>query len=534
MSTAPEARRRHRPWLGLALCLVPAGLLATCSLGSGDDAVETESADAAATAAPATEPPTTDHGESSDAAASSTASPSTEEASTTSDGSTTSDVSTGEPAAISFATQIEPIITETCATCHTGNGPGTQHLRLDTAGIVAKASVGIEFVTRTGFMPPWPATDESVEFRHDWSLSDAEIALLAEWHEAGSPLDVDPAKRIEPSAPTARLEEPDIVVRSRGSYDGTLGQEDEYRCLVYDPEIDEASFVTGLDFIPDQEQVVHHAVGFLVRAGDRPLIDEIDGGDGEGGGWTCFGFAPAPSADLVYAWAPGQAATRYPEGTGLAMEAGDFFVVQTHYHFDVEAPADQSTLALDWLQAAGADDVDAVRISTFIGPAEIPCSAAETGPLCDRDAAVALAKERYGTSGFIPDAVLAMCGQTPADYAGFTAGVASSTCDLRAGVSGEIISIFGHEHELGTSFRFTLNPDTAEEVVLLDIAEWDFDWQLNYEPVESIVLAPNDVIRMECSWDRALRDPELEPAYIVWADGTDDEMCFASMVTRPL
>lgn len=510
-------------WFGLALCIAPAAILAACSIGSDDESGSADTTTPTSVAASPTQPDVADTSPPTSADA-------TGETSETDD-ETGTDVA---PRSISFSAEIEPIITETCATCHTGNGPGTQHLRLDTAGIVAKSSVGIEFVTRTGFMPPWPASDDSVEFLHDWSLSDEEVALLAEWHELGTPLDVDPDHRIEPTAPTARLDDPDIVVRSRGSYDGTLGQDDEYRCLVYDPELDEPGFMTGLDFLPEQEQVVHHAVGFRVRAQDRALVDEIDGAGGNGGGWTCFGFTPAPSADLVYAWAPGQAATRYPDGNGLEMGPGDFFVVQTHYHYDVEAPADQSTLALDWLPVDSAQDVVPVAISTFIGPAEIPCSSDESGPLCERDAAVALAKERYGASGFIPDAVLGMCGQTPADYAGFTDGVASSTCDMRAGVSGEIISIFGHEHELGTSFRFTLHPDTPEEVVLLDIDEWDFDWQLNYLPVESIAIEPGDTIRMECSWDRSLRDPDLEPAYIVWADGTDDEMCFASMVTRPL
>ncbi|MGI9659703.1 MAG: YceI family protein, partial [Gaiellaceae bacterium] len=95
-----------------------------------------------------------------------------------------------------------------------------------------------------------------------------------------------------------------------------------------------------------------------------------------------------------------------------------------------------------------------------------------------------------------------------------------------------LISVLGHEHELGSSFRLTLNPETPEELVLLDIPRWDFDWQFNYYPVENITLKPGDLMRIECSWDRSLRDPELEPAYVLWADGTDDEMCFATATVR--
>ena len=59
----------------------------------------------------------------------------------------------------------------------------------------------------------------------------------------------------------------------------------------------------------------------------------------------------------------------------------------------------------------------------------------------------------------------------------------------------------------------------ADEVVLLDIPRWDFDWQMLYDPVEDIVVEPGDVVRIECSWDRSLRDPALEPGWclVIWS-----------------
>ncbi|MEZ5340674.1 MAG: hypothetical protein R2706_04280 [Acidimicrobiales bacterium] len=78
----------------------------------------------------------------------------------------------------------------------------------------------------------------------------------------------------------------------------------------------------------------------------------------------------------------------------------------------------------------------------------------------------------------------------------------------------------------------TLNPGTPDELVLLDIPTWDFNWQYNYAPVDPITLKPGDTIGLECSWDRLLAEPDAEPSYILWADGTNDEMCFATIVTR--
>ncbi|MFN3255192.1 MAG: hypothetical protein ACE37B_05825 [Ilumatobacter sp.] len=525
---ATERRPRVTWWLGLALCVLPASLLAACSLASDDDSASSPPATtAAADSNVTTEPTATDDTRPVDTGAVDDPAPSEAAPSEATPGE-------ADPAPISFAADIEPIITSTCANCHTGNGPGTQHVRLDTAGIVARSSLGIDFVVQSHFMPPWPAGDDSVDFDHDWSLSDDEIALLSAWHEAGAPLDVPTDHVIAPlPGASARLDDPDISVRSRGSYDGELGQPDTYRCMVYDPAFDSSGFVTGMDFVPEQEQVVHHAVGFVLEAADRELVDGLDGVDGQGG-WECFGFSPGPTARLIYAWAPGQSATRYDDGAGLLLDDGDFFVVQTHYHYDVEAPADQSRLDLDWVPIDEAEGLDPVDVQVLLAPAEIPCSADETGPLCDREAARQVAIDKYGPPGAFADFILAICGQSADDFAGFTEGVANASCDQTIGTSGEIHSIFGHQHELGSSFRLILHPDTPDEVVLLDIPVWDFDWQLNYEPAESIVLERGDVIRMECSWDRSLRDPALEPAYVLWADGTDDEMCFASLTTRPV
>jgi hypothetical protein len=102
------------------------------------------------------------------------------------------------------------------------------------------------------------------------------------------------------------------------------------------------------------------------------------------------------------------------------------------------------------------------------------------------------------------------------------------------GGTGEIISVLGHEHEIGDWFKMTLNPGRPDEQVLLDIPDWDFDWQYNYRPVDKIVIDADDVVLIECGWDRNRRDPDLEPAYILWADGTNDEMCFATISTRPV
>ena len=86
-------------------------------------------------------------------------------------------------------------------------------------------------------------------------------------------------------------------------------------------------------------------------------------------------------------------------------------------------------------------------------------------------------------------------------------------------------------HELGTTYRLTLNPDTPDERILIDMDRWNFEWQLGYYPDEELVFEPGDELRLECGWDRALWPADEESRYIVWAEGTADEMCYTAVAT---
>lgn len=427
-----------------------------------------------------------------------------------------------------FATSIAPIFAENCASCHNAGGPGATHWQLEQAGDLVATHDWIAGVVGAGYMPPWPASDLSLLFHDNRSLRADEIAAITQWSAAGAPLDVEATAAIAAPGGLARLAA-DIEIGPHEPFQGSSAVADDYRCLIYDLELDEPQWLQGFEFVPDQTQIVHHAIGYLAPASDMAQAQLLSDRDGLGG-WQCYGGSGLSSDDLFLGWAPGQLPTAFPAGSGLLVEPGDFIVLQIHYHFDTaEAPEDASTIRLDW---ADGKDLDQIDFDEFIGPAEIPCSTSESGPLCDRDAALERAYETYGVEGVLADGINRICAARPEDFAGMTDGVASSTCRIPIRNYGEIVSVFGHEHEIGRSFRMTLNAGQPDERILLDIPDWSFDWQLNYYPSESIMLRPGDNVLLECSWDRSRRSPDLEPAYVLWADGTNDEMCFATIATR--
>ena len=426
-----------------------------------------------------------------------------------------------------FAERVGPLLVDHCASCHNPAGPGASHWYLSTAADVVDVAPFIARELARGSMPPWPASDLGVPYADSLALTDDELADILGWIEAGSLLDVEPTASM--TGPTlARLRDP-VVVPPLEPYAGDSGRHDDYRCLVYQPDLTEGAWLRGHQFVADRTEVVHHAIGYLVPADQWEAALARDAAD-PGSGWECFGGTGLAGDTFVMGWAPGQLPEVYPDGTGLWMAPGDFLVVQVHYHYDVRPGPDASSVELSLVP--GDLDLGRVTISQFLTPAEIPCGPGEAGPSCDRAVVAAAARAEYGV---LPaDLINALCGVSEADFAGMTDGTARSSCDLPVRAPGEIVSVLGHMHELGATYRMTLNPGTSEEMVLLDIPDWDYDWQYNYRPADRIVLERGDVLRFECSWERARRDPSLEPAYVLWSFGSDDEMCFSTVVTRPV
>jgi hypothetical protein len=162
-------------------------------------------------------------------------------------------------------------------------------------------------------------------------------------------------------------------------------------------------------------------------------------------------------------------------------------------------------------------------------PPDIPCPAGVTGPLCNRTASLANLGQRFGASavGFV-NALESICGRNPADPpAGDTT---SCTWPIAGGQT--ILRLGVHMHLLGRGMKIVFDPGTPKAQTLLNVTNYDFNYQRSYTLKTPVNTGPGDTIGVTCTYDPTLAQelPQLRkvpPHFVTWGDGSSDEMCLA-------
>ena len=310
---------------------------------------------------------------------------------------------------------------------------------------------------------------------------------------------------------------------------------DDYRCFLLDPELDRDAWLTGTQVLPGNPDVVHHVILFQVPPGQVEAAEAKDAAE-EDEGWTCFGgtgldrFQNVDRSSWIGAWAPGSKESVTKPGYGVRLRQGSRIVMQVHYNLLAGQQPDTSSAQLRL--APGTRDYEALSTMLLPAPVELPCRPRHSdGELCDRDAAVADVKERFGAEGNTADLLHLLCGGEP------RAGEVQS-CVRTLSEPMTIHGVAGHMHLLGRSIKIEVDPGTPRARTILDIPVWDFDDQ-GSRPIPPIHLEPFEQVKVTCRHVQWLRDklPSFEgqpDRYVVWGEGTTDEMCLGMLqVTRP-
>lgn len=429
-----------------------------------------------------------------------------------------------------YYSHVKAIIESHCLGCHT-EGQIAGNIDLSNPDTVIKGSSDIAFFTSTHYMPPWMPSQQSLPMQHPRTLTENEIAALVAWSDSGGFLG-EPSEYVAPGeipyeVPQIRA---DQVLQLDEAYTPDETADDDYRCFAFSPEIDEDKFLTGYELYPDMPEEVHHAIVYLVSRVAKSQVDRKNGQDGKQG-WSCYsGTGLSGSSEMIGTWAPGTIPVRYPENTGYLVQPDDILILQIHYNLTIDRKPDHSYVNLQY--DANNGTIRRLITEELIAPVEIPCPTGVEGEQCTREFAIQRAADLYGSENrYRPDGLLSDCGQTIEDYADNVGENAITYCDFPVPFNVTAYGAFGHMHELGKSFQLELNPDSDQPVMILDIPSWDFHWQDRYQFAEPLELKRGDILRMTCNWNNNLSE---DPRYVVWGEGTQDEMCFGTvMILQP-
>ena len=446
----------------------------------------------------------------------------------------------------SFTRDVAPVIADKCAGCHQSGGIAP--FPLETAKQISARASLIGATVQARVMPPWPPGGRSPAYvgQSARTLTAQQRATIVAWATKGGKVDGAARRPAAPRGPDVRSGEKLLSLRMQAAYrpSAPKGVTDDYRCFLLDPKQSGDGSVTSVRIDPGQPKVVHHVILFRVAASQVAAAKSLDGGD-SGLGWSCFGGTGLPAGDgagiadslnnanWIAAWAPGWGGNRLPEGTGVPLPGGSRIVMQVHYNLLNGNAPDRSRALLTVAPASAG--LEPLQTMLLPGPVELACTKGEAGKLCDRNEALFDLARKYGsTAAFTPAGLLILCRGT----AGNPAASPVSTCDRRISTPTTIHVAAGHMHLLGSSIKLELNPGTSRAKVLLDIPRWDFHWQNAYTLARSVRAEPGDVVRVTCRHDvgkRANRASGVPttPRYVLWGEGTTDEMCLGILqVTR--
>ena len=345
---------------------------------------------------------------------------------------------------VSYSRHIGPMLREKCATCHREGDIAP--FPMDAYEEVVDHKRMIREVVMTKRMPPWHADPHYGAYANDNGLTAEETRRLLAWLDEDAPRGRggDPLAEVKPMDSAWPLGEPDVVIAMPESIAVPASGVLDYEYVRVPYTGTEDIWVEAADVLPGARSVVHHVLVFIRYPQHlRHLQPDYEGG--------LDGFFAG--------YVPGMQPAYFPEGTAKFVPAGSEFVFQLHYSTTGKPADDLSKLGLYVREGKPKREL--------------------------------FTRAASNTEFAIP----------PGDPA-YGAGSA-----FRVGQDTVLYSMSPHMHYRGKSFKYVAQyPDGSSEV-LLNVPNYDFNWQTMYAFDKPKVLPAGTVIQCEGVFDNSPRNP---------------------------
>jgi hypothetical protein len=386
-----------------------------------------------------------------------------------------------EQKGVTYQRDLRALVEENCLACHVEDGIGP--FALDSYEALETYAPLVIEVVENGTMPPWLPDPSCRRYRDERILTEEERSLFRRWKSdgmiEGDPKDYVPATT--GSLTVDEIGEPTVELSIPEAYTPNAALTDDYRCFVLDYDFAEETYLRTSNVKPDQVEMVHHVILFLVPPQFVPAVEALDRQEA-GPGYTCFGGVGAGQPQPLAGWVPGTPISPGSDDAGVRIPAGAKVVMQMHYNLLAQAPEpDQSSIQLWFL----AERPPYLLQATFFPYLGIEIEAGDP--------------DSHQMRTFLND------GTEP----------------------WTIVSTAPHMHLRGKRLLTTKVAADGTESCVVDIPAWDFHWQQGYTFLEGeeLVVMPGESLRLECWYDNS-RGTER----ITWGEGTLDEMCLNTLV----
>lgn len=367
-----------------------------------------------------------------------------------------------ESSPVTYGNQISRILNDHCVSCHR---PGEiAPFSLTTYDEVVGWAEMIDEVVQEQRMPPWHANPDHGTFINDTSLTAGERELIKQWVANGAPKgDLSKTPKQKEYNPKWQIGTPDVIVKINDRpFKVPATGTVEYKYFVVDPGFKEDKWIQAAECRPGNRSVVHHIICALDQSGRKKAQVHGD-----------------LNSEWIAATAPGAKPLQLPEGYAKFVPAGSKLVFQMHYTPNGTPQEDISSVGF-----------------IFADPKSV------------KKRVVTHAAENHRIK--IPP----------------HAGNHKEVAGYRFRNKSQILHMFPHMHLRGKSFRYIAEyPDGSEEI-LLDIPNYDFNWQNAYVFAEPKIVPKGTILRCIAHYDNSeenLANPDPTKT-IRWGDQTWEEM----------
>jgi len=368
--------------------------------------------------------------------------------------------------------EVASIIAANCASCHRDSGIAP--FALDSHTMLQGWSPMVREVVMTKRMPPGQVDPHVGDFSNDMVLSDEEAQKLLHWISAGAPKNgqSDPLQELQWPETQWAFGEPDYIIKIPPQEIPATGVLDYYNVMV-DIDIEQDRWVRASQYIPGDRTVLHHTLHSIIPPGAKRGGSLLGGDD--------------PDRPDIAPYIPGQAPRMEPPDTGGLLKAGTRIAMQLHYTTTGKATVDASEIGL-WFYP-----VDFVPKERMVG-----------------SCACIFTPTWQNIPPFDPDYEMQQ--------------------SITVAKDAHLHNLTPHMHFRGKRMRFYADYPDGNREELINIANYNYNWQLAYTFKEPKFVPAGTVITAVGAFDNSAQNKSNpDPSRSVpWGLQSWDEMFFGA------